>query len=299
MKDKNSIEGTGQMGKEAKLAAANFIMRNSGISKYKGFHLLIDDVDTQELERDAAFNPNHMALYNSAIDFNTPLKYDSPFYFLELIPDKKANGTTSLTATIYLLGFLNWAVYYYKKLTEEYSQKKRRKTDDDVKSSYETAKSMAILIESVTGKEYRLKDIQDAATARDSKKDFELPPKTFIILCQLFARGWYDQHFFADKHKKGTIEFAHYVSACIERNMSIYNDINSNIDSNLKALFAKDENKILDYRLYGFHILVKQEEYNSKTEKYSYSISISQSGCKHTFYRYSQLHNERHTKAIY
>jgi len=287
------------MGKEAKLAAANFVIRNSGISKYKGFSLLIADVDVKELDRDSAFNPNHTLLYGFDIDFTLPLKDDSLLYFLELIPDNKANGETSVTASIYFLGFLNWAVYYYQKLTEEYNQKKRRKTKDDVESSYETAKSMAIIIESITGKEHALEDIQSSATARDSKKDFELNPKKFIILCQLFARGWYDQNFFADKHKKGTVEFAHYVSCYIEQSMSTYNADNSNIDSNLKALFIKENNKILDFRLYGFHILVQQEEYSSEQEKFSYSISISQYGCKHTFYRYAQLHNERHTKTIY
>ena len=284
------------MGEEAKLAAANFITRDSGISKYKGYSLLIKDVDSDELEKDTDFNPNDLYLYDLEINFTSPIENNSSLFFLELIPDNKANDESSLTATIYLLGFVNWAVYYYQKLSEEYSLKKRKKTDKDVKASYETIKSMAIILESLTGVEYTLDEMQNAAIVRDSKKDFELPPKKFIVLCQLFARGWYDQHFFAEKHKKGTIKFAHYVGAYIEQKSSIYNAKNSNIDSNLTNLFAKTVDKRLDFRLYGFHILAEQEEYPEKQAKYSYSISISQYGCKHTFYRYSQLHNERHTK---
>ena len=298
VKSKNSIEGTMCMGKEARLAAANFIRRDSGISKYKGYRLLIDDVDSQELEKNGRFNPNDLYLYDTEIDFTSPMANNSSLFFLELIPDNKANNESSLTATIYLLGFVNWAVYYYQKLTEEYSHKKRRKTNDDVKSSYETAKSMAIIIENLTGEEHTLEDIQNAALTRDSKKDFELPPKKFIILCQLFARGWYYQHFFADKYKQGSIEFAHYVGAYIEQKSSIYNANNSNINSNLKNLFAQNTNKSLDFRLYGFHILAEQEVHPKQQTKYSYSISVSQYGCKHTFYRYAQLHNERHTKLL-
>ena len=287
------------MGNEAKLAAASFIIRNSAISKYKGFSLLIDNVDTEELEKDDAFNPNHNELHHFDIDFNESLDNSSLLYFLELIPEKKANGESSLSGTIYLLGFLNWAVYYYQKLNEEYSQKKYRKTDNDVKLSYETAKSMAIIVESITGTEHTLKDIKDAAIKRDSKKDFKLKPKTFIILCQLFARGWYDQNFFAKKHKKGSVEFAHYIGNYIEQKFSVYNGENSNINSKLKKLFVKKNSQKLEFRFYYFHIIVEQEIYSLKEEKYSYSITISQYRCKHTFYRYAQLHNERHQKAIF
>ena len=277
----------------------NLIKNDTNLSAYKGYSVFNFDVDARQLEKDKYFNPNDNYFYTLNEKYDEILDEAHPLYFFELIPDKTKEKESSLGAGIYLLKFVNWAIYYHQKLAEEYSQKKRRKTNDDVTSSYLTAKSMAIIIESMTGKEHTLEDIQNAAITRDSKKDFELNPRTFIILCQLFARGWYDQHFFADKHKKGTIEFAHYVSAYIEQNLSVYNDINSNIDSNLTKLFAKNENKTLDFRLYGFHILVEQEEHPSNTEKYSYSISISQYGCEHTFYRYAQLHNERHKKTAY
>lgn len=286
-------------GVKARLAAANYVIRDSNISKYKGFCLLFDNVDEEELNKDNAFNPNQNNLYDTNIDFTRPIVPNSSLYFLELIPDKKTNGKTSLAATFYLLGFVNWAIYYYNRLTEEYNQKKRYKTNDEKQSSYETAKSMAILIESIAEEEYTLEDIQTVAIIKDSKKNFKLNPKTFIILCQLFARGWYDQHFFANKHKKGTIEFAHYLSCYIQKDMTAYNAKNSNIDSSLKKLFSKVSSKTLDFNLFDFHILAKQEKHSSKKEKFSYSISINQYGCKHTFYRYAQLHNERHIKTFH
>lgn len=277
----------------------NLIKNDTNLSAYNGYSIFNFDVDASELKDNNHFNPNENYFY--AVDeIQDETSNDiKPLHFLNLIPNTTNENISSLGAGVYLLKFVNWAIYYYSKLNEEYNKKKRYKTNDNIQSSYETAKYMAIIIESITGKEYKLENIQSAATKRDSKEDFELKPNKFLVLCSLFARGWYDQHFFAYTYKKGSIEFAHYVECYIKKDMSKYNAKNSNIDSNLKELFTKANSKTLDYRLYGFHILVEQEEYSSEKEKFSYSISINQYGCKHTFYRYAQLHNERHTKTIY
>ena len=182
---------------------------NSSILAYSGQSIFNFDVDSSQLEIDQNYNPNRNNFY--AVEVDDYLDYDNPLHFLALIPNTTKEKKSSLTPAVYLLKFVNWAIYYYKKLSEEYSKKKRYKTNEEVNSSYMTAKSMAIMIQSIGGLEHILEDVQQAAQARDSKKDFELKPKMFLTLCELFARGWYDQHFFKSKHKKGTIEFAYYL----------------------------------------------------------------------------------------
>ncbi len=316
-----------------RLASANFTMRHGVIKKYKGFQLLIDNVDEKELKEADLFNPNVTYLYGLDVDFTENFAPSNPLYFLQLIPSTDEFDLT-IKNTIYLLQFVNFAVYFYKKLSTEYDARQRYKSNGETVSDYETAKSMAIIIENMTGVEHSLDGLHAAAGASKSKKTFKLKPSEFLILCQLFARGWYDQHFFKDIYKNGNVGFAHYLSNYIEQSypktlaysMETYNADSSNIDSNLKNLFIGT--KKLDFKLYGFHLIATQaydypgnldifsdikyfllpnkdyKLYRYKTKamlniRYSYAISVSQYGCQHSFYYYSQLHNERYKKSLY
>lgn len=316
-----------------KLAAANFTTRHGGINKYKGFQLLIDNVDEKELKEASLFNPNMTYLYGLDVDFTEDFSSSNPLYFLQLIPSTDEFNLT-IKNTIYLLQFVNFAVYFYKKLSIEYDARQRYKSNSKIVSDYKTAKSMAIIIENMKGVEHALDEIRGQAVASNSKKTYKLKPSEFLILCELFARGWYDQHFFKDTYKNGNVGFAHYLSNYIEQSypkirpysMNTYNAYRSNIDSQLKNLFIRT--KRLDFKLYGFHLIATQacdypgnldifsdikyfllpnkdyKLYRYKTKamlniRYSYVISISQYGCQHSFYYYSQLHNERYKKLLY
>lgn len=323
------------MHEKVKLAAEIFIKRDKCITAYKGYSLLIDGVDSnesEEFEKKDIFNPNKTYLYNinseslekisskslkeniskffekkssesteknnseSTEDENEELtEEDLLLYFLELIPGETNSEIDIIQAVINLLKFINWAVYYYDKLKQKYNSIKRYKTQEEISDSYKTVNIMADMLHDIDGIEFSEEDILKIASKKGSKKNFELKPTTFITLCELFARGWYDKHFFASRHKKGTIEFAHYVSCYIKHKLSKYNAKNSNIDSNLKKLFSNT--KKLDFRFNYFHIIAVQIEYKSKREKYSYAIFISQYGCKHTFYLFAHLHGERYWKA--
>ena len=298
-------------GEKARLAAAAFFTKDANIAKYKGYQLLVDDIDNEAIAKEGAFHPNHLYFDAMDEDFSQPLKEDSFFYFLELIPDVTSNKKESIPATIYFLVFLNWAAYFYKKLQKEYSQKKPYKSNGDIRSDFESAKAMAVVLEDISSDEkvfdekieLSLEDIKKLAAKKDSKRNFPLKSHEFITLFQLFARGWYDQNFFESRHKKGTIEFAHYATEYLlkvadekKNKPAIYNDKTSNIDANLKKLFGKSPQKILEYRIYGFHIIAEQMKHPNEKEKFSYSISVSQYGVKHTFYRYAQLNNERYEK---
>jgi len=238
--------------------------------------------DTKDTNKKPNFNPNNDYLYFSDKEKDTKLTL--PWYGFTLIPDTTNKERSSVDTSLYLMQFLNWAIYYYEILTSDYNSipKGRPKQNNIIEAQKQT------------------KTYSNLYLKRNS---FPLKPPYFLKLCRFFVRAWYEEKFCTPDNATSSVEFAHYISNYIEAslvsdadyNCKRYNGNNDNHKKEVTRLFKKEGKIQYSYR--NFHIFL--EKYGTKKQKNaSYSISISQYGCNHTFYLFSRLYQYRYTSAI-
>jgi len=283
--------------------------------------LMIKDVDVNINE----FNPNKNYLTFKYKD-NFP---SSPFHFITLIPSESKLEQSSLLQCISFFHFLNWACYFYPKLKSDYA-KINSPSPKQKKDAKIISKELAEIITQLSPDEE--KQITDKRIKEDVKNNFKknnkLKPTKFLSLCRFYARAWFDENFEAEN----SIKFAYYVNCYIENNENpdnkkcAYYKKKRDFNREVAELFTTKENKSLktqmsyiiknftwsteildkkiiyyivtnindiDYRKYGFFIQINRTYNNEK--KYTYSISISQTGCSHYFYKFARLHLQRYS----
>ncbi len=277
-------------GNESYQAFEMFTTRHQNISKYKNFKLLHNNID-----KNCDFNPNRDYLYFLNNFCNIP-KNKYPLYFLSLIPD----GTNTKTSTIYLLNFVNWAIYYYNLLSKIYESFPK----DPSKADKLEAKTNAILVAKIA-KDFGVNTSKDklnkSASNTFKKNKFVLKPTDFLTICSLFARGWFDEHFFSEKYAGKTIEFAYYLTEYIQNSTmdkdsyhcKEYNNSTRYHSKIINKLF--DRSNLLDIKFKNFHIQAEKIVNDSKGNNYSYTISINQFSCEHSFYYFSRLYHHRYS----
>lgn len=279
------------------------------------------------IDKNAHFNPNVNYLYSpSAEDLKSINNQISPWYCFTLIPEvsnytykwqkkhmpihryytqpinhQSLRHNKSLYATLYLLNFLNWAIYYYKTLVSDYDiiPTGRPKQQDKVEAK-EWANIYAEIITALTDKEYTEEEIIEKANLTFKRNKFLLKPPYFLKLCRFFARAWYEERFCSPEKAVGSVKFAHYISNYIEASLhddthscKRYNGNDDNHKKEVAKLFAEKEK--IEYKYHNFHILLEKHD-NTQTHKdSSYTISVSQYGYSHTFYLFSRLYQYRYT----
>lgn len=148
----------------------------------------------EDIDKSCHFNPNNDYLY--APSSEEIIKHTSPWYCFALIPDTANEGKSSLNASLYLMQFLNWAIYYYNRLIEDYNSipKGRPKKQDKVEAQ-EWAEIYSHMIESLTDRVYTEEEIIEKANQAFKRNKFPLKPPYFLKLCRFFARAWYEERF--------------------------------------------------------------------------------------------------------
>jgi len=252
------------------------------------------------IDKRCHFNPNNDYLYAQP-STATPITHTSPWYCFKLIPDRTSGDEPSLDASLYLMQFLNWATYYYKRLVLDYNSiPKGRPKKKDKAEAQEWNEIYANIIFEMTGKTYTEKEITEKGNLLFQKNKFPLKPSHFLKLCRFFARAWYEERFSSKDNVIGSVEFAHYTGNYIEAsivnngvyNCKRYDGNNDNKKKEVVRLFAEKEN--IEYRYHNFHIQLERIDNTSRKEASSYTISISQFGCKHIFYLFARLYQYRY-----
>ncbi len=281
---------------------------NVGLNALRIFRAREGSVDMREkypstyrydINESCHFNPNTNYLYfppnPSNPDMPTPT---SPFYCLTLIPEMTVKGKPSLDETLYLMQFLNWAIYYYHALKVAYDAIPKDPKQEELSEATDTARSMETFMHNLAGKEYTQEEANQHIQDTFKKNHFVLKPAYFLKLCRFFSRAWYEEYFSSPDDTVGSVAFGYYVSNYIENDPATRTHYNGNSNYHKKEvskLFGEDDT--LFYHFNDFHISM-EKHLNSAgdvTEKYSYSISISQFGCEHSFYLFARLYRHRYT----
>ena len=276
----------------------------------------------EDIDKSCHFNPNNDYLY--APSSEEIIKHTSPWYCFALIPNTTNEGKSSLNASLYLMQFLNWAIYYLAALTYEYSKiPKGRLKKQDKKEAEEWSEIYADIIKvfSINPEKLKWSDTSIHLTLRDfefqrqeftirtftqeeivekahltSKRNgFPLKPSYFLKLCRFFARAWYEERFCVPDNAVGSVEFAHYVSNYIKSSLANngiyrcnrYDGNDTNPKKEVARLFTSE--KKIEYSYHYFHILLEKHDNTQTQEDASYTISITQYGCEHSFYLFSRL----------
>jgi len=272
---------------------------------------------TDNIDKSCKFNPNRTYLqYPESEDMT--IDETSPWYCFTLIPHKTVNDSDAFKSTLYILSFLNWAIYYYYDLIQVYKSIPKDPKQDSIEEAYKNNKVLAILIHDITGKECTLEDVEQHTHNTFKRNKFELKPSYFLKLCRFFLRGWIEEHFYAQDNTSIPVKFAYYASCYIEycamellkrnypdnQNWQNYNFTckYKHDDENAKKEVAKlfqgqADNFSIQFK--GFDI--KLEKYlnpDHPQKKHTYTISISQYGCKYTFYLFARLYQHRYKTAI-
>ena len=283
------------------------------------------------IDKSCPYNPNND--YLRALPKEDRINRTSPWYCFTLIPNTTIEGTSSLDASLYLMQFLNWAVYYYSVLASKYSEiPKGRTKKADVIGSQKRSKFLADLITifsirpemlrwSTTPvtltlrdfeyqrREFSMRTFTEEAVNIDAARKFRrnkflLKPSYFLKLCRFFARAWYEERFCEADDAVGSVEFAHYVSNYIEASLvedysyigKRYNGNNENTKKEVARLFSEETN--IEYPYQHFHIQLEKIDNLTTEEESSYTISISQYKCRHTFYLFARLYQYRYQSPI-
>jgi len=75
-----------------------------------------------------------------------------------------------------------------------------------------------------------------------------------------------------------------------------YDGNGDNPKKEVARLFTSE--KKIEYSYHYFHILLEKHDNTQTQENTSYTISISQYGCRHTYYLFSRLYQYRYTSSI-
>ncbi len=288
----------------------------------------------EDIDKNCSYNPNDD--YLRALPKEEPSIHTSPWYCFTLIPNTTIDGKPSLDASLYLMQFLNWAVYYYASLTVKYSTipKGRPKKLDAVRAQ----KWSEIFSELITPfsihpeklswsttpvtltlrdfeyqrREFSMKMFTEKAVKKNAKNtfkrnEFTLKPPYFLQLCRFFARAWFEERFYGKDNATIPVKFAHYVSCYIHYSYHLdkeldctFNSKDENAKKEVTRLFDKTTDvQVINHKLNDFTIeLEKYLSPNGKQKKHTYSISISQHGCKHIFYMIARLHQHRYHSSL-
>ncbi len=281
---------------------------NVGLNALRIFRAREASIDMRErypfayrhnIDESCHFNPNINYLYFSDNPSNpdTPTP-TSPFYCFTLIPETTVEGKVSLNETLYFMQFLNWSIYYYNTIKEIYKTIPKDPNQRELLESSDTVKSMENFMTSLTNKEYTDEQTHQHEQDTFKKNHFILKPTYFLKLCRFFARAWYEEHFSSPDDAVGSVAFGYYITNYIEHDLGKCTYYNGNSNYHKKEvikLFEEDRN--LSYQFNDFHISLEQHlsPEGDTPEKFSYSMSISQFGCKHSFYLYARLYHHRYT----
>ena len=261
-------------------AKASIEMRKRYSQIYK------EDIDTS-----TDFNRNNDYLYYPKSWDEKHIKEASPWYGFKLIKATSSNETKNINDILYLLNFLNWAIYYYNNLIDEYENIPKDPKKADKEKAKEAITQFTELLNIPLTKEEETKIIKQSF----KKNNFILKPSLFLKLYRFFVQGWYDEYI----EESGSVKFAHYMSEYIINNKakepkaSYYDASNENQKKEVSRLF---EEKTKEYKYNGFHI--KLEKYQSQGNEPCYAISITQYDSENTFHFYSRLHHSRYKSSI-
>jgi len=276
----------------------------------------------EDIDKSCHFNPNND--YLSAPSNAETINNTSPWYCFTLIPKftkyayKWQKGhiqihhyhikpighqsllhNKSLYASLYLLNFLNWAVYYYRDLKSVYDNIPKYTKHPDLAEANTNVRALAIMVNSITGREFTLDELSELTKQVFDKNSFVMKPKYFLKLCRFFTRAWYEEVFYEADNAVMPVKFAHYASCYIEYCYDTDKDFNCSFNPNnengkkevAKIFDKKEDNRVLKYRYSGFTI--ELEKYlnpeSMPNKKHTYTISISQHGCRHIFYMTARL----------
>jgi len=260
-----------------------------------------------EDERRRTFNPNKNYLCFPKKEDKKKIKRNiSPFYFLSLIPNRTVKGEPSLEATIYLLHFCNFAVYYcrallrHRKSLPKYRTGKKELENERVfiNGIWDAMADVSEIEVKEEAQEELNKKLDGAAKSRFKKSNVPISPAYFAKLCRFFSRAWYDEHFSSPHDTKGSVEFAHYVSNyiewCVSRKPSSlrrYDGTDDNHKKEVRRLFneLKDNPRTIDHLNFRFTL----EKRNTDTDNPFYAISIHQLGTEYSFYLHQRLYAYR------
>lgn len=263
-----------------------------------------------DIDESCQFNPNINYLYFPP-DLHTPdipkkkpkpkPKSTSPFYCFSLIPDTTIEGKHSLDKTLYFMQFLNWAIYYYHTLKVAYDAIPKDPKQEELLESTDTARAIETFMHSLTGREYTKEEANQNIQDTFKRNHFALKPASFLKLCRFFARAWYEEWFSPPDEAFGSVAFGYYVGNYIENDPAkcTYYNGNSNYHKKEVAKLFEDS-ATLSYQFNDFNIAIEKHPNTSETssEKSSYSMSISQFGCKHTFYLFARLYHHRYSSNL-
>ena len=295
----------------------------------------------EHIDKNAHFNPNANYLYApSAEDLKSINKQISPWYCFTLIPEvsnytykwqkehmpiyryyikpidhQSLLHNKSLYATLYLLNFLNWAIYYYNRLTDDYKNIPKHPKQEVFKETKEATELYAAMMEEVTGKKLSEEEIDEKVNNGFKRNIFPLKPPYFLILCRFFARAWYERRFSTEDDAIGSVEFAHYASCYIANNpyqtneakCSYYNGRNVNSKKEVSKLFDKiargrEKKKRTTKQIYRYNDFdIEIERYDNgkyiENNNNTYTISIIQR-CKYSFYLSASLYQHRYKSTL-
>ncbi len=296
----------------------------------------------EDIDKTCHFNPNDDYLYApSAEELKNINKQISPWHFLTLVP-KVSNYTykwqkkyiqihhyytkpinhqsllhnKSLYSTLYLMQFLNWAIYYYNRLTDDYKRIPKHPKQEVSKETKEATELYAAIMEEVTGKQLSKEEIDEKVNNAFKRNHFPLKkPPYFLTLCRFFARAWHEQRFSSEEGTVGSVEFAHYVGCYIKNNPSqtnepkgsYYNGGDGNAKKEVSKLFAKitqgkEKKKRTTKHTYRYNDFdIEIERYDNgryiENNNNTYTISITQR-CKHSFYLFASLYQHRYNSTL-
>ena len=209
---------------------------------------------------------------------------------------------------MFLLIHILLAVYYYNDLKTTYDRIPKDPKQAELSEAHSTVQAIAIMINSITGREYTQEEMKELAKKTFKKNNFIMKPPYFLKLVRFFARAWYEERFYASDNAVAPVKFAHYISCyieyCINTNLKTnrtFNPKDENKKKEVALLFDKEKNnENLSYVYNGFSI--ELEKYlnpdSIPDKKHTYSISISQHGCKHSFYLFARLHQHQYKSSI-
>ena len=266
-----------------------------------------DNLFVKGVSKTCHFNPNRNYLY-CPDDFEGKIRNNSPFYVFNLMRKTTTAGDDATGKTIYFIHFLNWAVYYYDVLTSVYNAMPSDPNQEEIRDARRVTTEMAEIVESVSGKSYTVDEMKKFADKSYKKNNAPLKPAYFLKLCRLFARAWYEEHFCTADRTQGSVEFGYYAGCYIEQSLEAddkrqckrYDGNSDYWKKEHSRLFPEGTDNIEIHFLHFSFFLERifTQETSQQKGGYSYTIRISQTGCRHMFDLVARLRLHHYLAAI-
>ena len=251
------------------------------------------------IDKKCAYNPNNDYLYVlSTEDSKRSENQISPLYYLTLIPETTTEGKSSLDASVYLMQFLNWAIYYYRYLKSFYAAIPK---DPNLELRTE-AKIRIDTINTMMDRHYISGQENQGEKSILKRNNVPLKPALFLKLCRFFARAWYEENFCSRDNAIGSVKFAHYATNYITGDpdtiCKYYDGNNIEAQKEVTKLFINNSASIYKFNNFAIEIQRFDNSPEDPQESHSYAISITQLNCKHEFYMYARLRQYRYISSI-